>query len=218
VSDSRDLWLTLPGLAMLACSVFGAVAGVVSLTAPSPTAESSVVVNPDPFVEEARLVKALIDLKIALNNEFGFLNGHPRVSMGPCGELAREFHDSWNERFTIPCRIAFIKILNDQVCRHVLIRLPDGTYFDAGRGVMEESELTRLYREVNGEDDESMHIEVMATFDEAEFKANTVSGPYPDCPGYSSTAARRLIDNHLGRVALAARVMAVDHHAEISNQ
>lgn len=147
----------------------------------------------------------LNQLKTDVNLAFGFQNGHPRVDLGPCGSFAREFYESWNERFSESgsVQIAFIKILNGQYCRHVLIRLPSGLFFDGGLGVMTEAEVYKLYREVNGQIDPTISIEVMQGFDSALWEQNSVPPPYPDSPDYSQEIARQLIDHHLDELKAA---------------
>ncbi len=152
---------------------------------------------------ESALYQELNALKTDANLAFGFRSGHPRVDMGPCGSFARELYESWNRRFpkSDAVKIAFVKILDNRYCRHVLIQLPNGMYFDGGRGVMTAEELEQLYREVDGKDDLTMFIEVMQVYDEATLAQNSVPGPYPDCPAYSPAKARELIDAHLDKLA-----------------
>ena len=159
--------------------------------------------------DESALYQQLSALKTDVNLAFGFRSGHPRIDLGPCASFAREFYESWNKRFakSAPVKIAFVKILNNQYCRHVLIQLPNGMFFDGGLGVMTKQELEQLYREVGGEDDLTMFIEVMQNFDEATLDQNSVPDPYPDCPGYSPAKARKLIDAHLDHLVTRLGVL-----------
>ena len=156
--------------------------------ASTPTAK--LVLNPD------NLESVLNDLKSAINAQLDFHNGYPRAEMGPCGPLAREFCEAWNERFEPPVRIAFVMSHRDGICRHVLVHRQNDLFFDLGRGSMTRAELTLLY----GENDPSVAVEVMDQFDEAQFLKNSLPEPYYDCPGYSKVAVREIIEARLDRL------------------
>lgn len=143
------------------------------------------------------LYLALSRLKSDTNTRFGYKDGHPRVNLGPCGTFAREFHDYWNERFENPVQIVFVTIAEGTICRHVLVQLPNGLYFDGGNGLMTERELRLMYMEVNGRADTTMSIVPMPQFDEKVFRANSLFPPYADCPNFTAAAARQLIEKHL---------------------
>src|SRR5712692_4989426 len=72
-------------------------------------------------------------------------DGAPRINLGPCGRFARDFRARWNARFRDPVTIAFIMSNDGATCHHVLVKLPDGRYFDGGNGVVTDTALMRLF-------------------------------------------------------------------------
>jgi hypothetical protein len=97
-------------------------------------------------------------LRDEINGRYGFRHGTPRINLGPCGRFARDFRAGWNERFREPATIAFIMSNRDRSnCFHVLVRLPDGRYYDGGNGLMTRKALTSRYP--------GGHIEEMKRFD-----------------------------------------------------
>jgi hypothetical protein len=95
--------------------------------------------------ETAEMVEALSALRNDINARYGFRDLAPRINLGPCGRFARDFRERWNSRFRDPVTITFIMANNDASnCYHVLIKLPDGRYFDGGNGVMTEAFVAKM--------------------------------------------------------------------------
>ena len=143
-----------------------------------------------------RVAASLNALRNDICAEYGFRNGAPRVNLGPCGRFARDFRERWNARFHEPVEIAFIIANNDPAnCFHVLIRLPDGNFFDGGSGVMTEAFLKAL--NPNG------RIETMTRFDYTTLDKRSygLGRSYPECPNYSDKFTRRAIDTRLLQAA-----------------
>src|SRR5262245_11808037 len=93
------------------------------------------------------MVGSLNALRDDINARYGFRNGVPRINLGPCGRFARDLRKRWNTRFREPTTIAFIMSNSDPSnCFHVLVRLPDGRYYDGGNGVMTRTSLTARYQ------------------------------------------------------------------------
>jgi hypothetical protein len=143
----------------------------------------------------AEMVEALNALRNDINVRFGFRNGAPRINLGPCGRFARDFRERWNARFTEQVTIAFIMANNDASnCYHVLVKLPDGRYFDGGNGVMTEAFLAALYPDG--------HIEEMKNFDFEllDKRSYGLGRTYPECPNYSDEFTRWVIEKRLSEL------------------
>src|SRR5438045_7408624 len=80
--------------------------------------------------------QALAELRDEINSHYGFREGVPRVNLGPCGRVARDFREEWNATFSQKINIAFVMSADKSQCYHVLVKLPDGRFFDGGNGVM----------------------------------------------------------------------------------
>ena len=158
------------------------------LTQPAPTERGS----NDPVVE---MVKSLTALRDDINSRYGFRNGVPRINLGPCGRFARDFRERWNERFTEPTTIAFIMSNGDPSnCFHVLVRLPEGHYYDGGNGVMTEQFLIGRYP--------GGHIEEMKEFDFKllDQRSYGLGRTYSECPNYSDDFTRQAIEKRLSEL------------------
>jgi hypothetical protein len=46
------------------------------------------------------------------------------------------FREEWNARFKKRVNIVFVMTFDGDHCMHVLVKLPDGNYFDGGNGVI----------------------------------------------------------------------------------
>jgi len=90
-------------------------------------------------------VEVLNALRNDINARYGYRNGAARINLGPCGRFARDFREQWNARFAEQVTIAFIMASDGSNCHHVLVKFPDGSYFDGGNGVMTENALMTLY-------------------------------------------------------------------------
>ena len=76
-------------------------------------------------------------------------------------------------------------------CHHVLIRLPDGRYFDGGNGVMAEAAVLRMYSE--------SRIEEMKDFDLnlLDQRSYGLGRTYLACPNYSDAFTQQAIEKRL---------------------
>jgi hypothetical protein len=138
-------------------------------------------------------VEALNGLRNAINAEYGYRDGAPRINLGPCGRFARDFREEWNRRFSDQVNIAFVMAKEGSQCHHVLTKLPDGNYFDGGNGVISEGALLRLYT--------NSRVEEMKVFDPAllDKRSYDLKRDYPECPNYSDAFTQRLIGKYLQR-------------------
>lgn len=148
----------------------------------------------------ADLVEALNALRNDIDSRYGFRNGAPRINLGPCGRFARDFRERWNARFRDPVTIAFVMANNDASnCFHVLVKLPDGRYFDGGNGVMTGAFLTTLYPDG--------HIEELKTFDFdlLDKRSYGLGRTYPECSNYSDAFTQQAIDRRLSELITNGR-------------
>jgi hypothetical protein len=181
-----------PRLATVVCTLFVAI--VCGAASPRRTSANA-------SYRSAEIVETLNALRNDMNARYGFRNGAPRINLGPCGRFARDFRERWNALFAEPVTIAFVISNQDPAnCFHVLVRLPDGRYFDGGNGVMTAEFLRTLYSDG--------HIEEMKQFDFAllDKRSYGLRRSYPECPNYSDEFTRRIIANRLS--ALATRNVA----------
>lgn len=142
--------------------------------------------------DPAMAVHALNHLRNDIDARYGFRNGAPRINLGPCGRFARDFRERWNARFREPVTIVFVMSNSDASnCHHVLVKLPDGTYFDGGNGVMTEEFLKTLYSDI--------HIDEMKNFDFEllDKRSYGLGRSYPECPNYSDEFTQRAIQKRL---------------------
>jgi len=136
---------------------------------------------------------ALNALRNDINAQYGFRNGAPRINLGPCGRFARDFRERWNARFREPVTIVFLMSNRDASnCYHVLVKLPDGNFFDGGNGVVTQQFLMALYSE--------MHVEEMTNFDFLllDKRSYGLGRSYPECPNYSDEFTQQAIEKRLG--------------------
>ncbi len=142
-----------------------------------------------------RVVAVLNLLRNEITARYGFRDGAPRVNLGPCGRVARDFRERWNARFRDQATIVFIMSDGGRTCNHVLIKLPDGRYFDGGNGVVTASFLATLYP--------GSRIEEMKTFDLKllDRRSYGLGRDYPECTNYSDEFTRKVIDRRLDELA-----------------
>ncbi|HEY0551195.1 MAG TPA: hypothetical protein VGF13_16435, partial [Verrucomicrobiae bacterium] len=148
----------------------------------------------------AEMVEALNALRNDINTRYGFRNGAPRINMGPCGRFARDFRERWDARFREPVTIAFIMADNDASnCFHVLVKLPNGQYYDGGNGVMTAAFLKALYPDG--------HIEEMKHFDFEllDKRSYGLGRSYPECPNYAEEFTRQMIEQRLSELLYQSR-------------
>jgi hypothetical protein len=144
---------------------------------------------------DAKMVEPLNALRDDINARYGFRNGTPRINLGPCGRFARDFRERWNARFREQVTIAFIMSNTDPSnCFHVLVRLPDGRYYDGGNGVMTGTFLTARYS--------GGHIEEMKQFDFEllDKRSYGLGRTYPECPNYSDEFTQQCVEKRLSEV------------------
>ncbi len=136
-------------------------------------------------------VAVLNSLRDEVNLTYGYANGWPRVDRGPCGRFAKLFYEHWNERFEHKVRIAFI-MKTDGNCDHVLIKLPDGSYYDGGNGVISGATLLREFQQGD-------RIEEMEAFDLAllDKRSYSLKRSYELCPNYSDEVTAKIIGKYL---------------------
>jgi hypothetical protein len=145
-----------------------------------------------------RQVAVLNALRNEVNLVYGFENGWPRINRGPCGRFAKLFYEHWNARFKHQIIIAFI-MRDDNPdgvgCEHVLVRLPDGSYYDGGSGVVPRETLLREFGPDN-------RIEDMTQFDfkRLDRRSYGLNRTYPLCPNYSDETTAQIIDKYLSRL------------------
>ena len=119
------------------------------------------------------------------------------MNLGPCGRFAKMFREKWNQRFNEKVTIAFVISADASICHHVLIKLPDGRYFDGGNGVISEKALLMVYPE--------SRIEEMVEFDLnlLDQRSYGLHRDYPLCPNYSDSETSTLINECLASIAPA---------------
>jgi hypothetical protein len=161
------------------------VAGCATKQAPPPNCASW---------QSQALVETLNALRNDITAHYGFRDGAPRVNLGPCGRFARDFRERWNARFLDPVNIAFIMSGDGRLCHHVLVRLPDGRYFDGGNGVVTEPFLAALYP--------GSCIEVMKVFDSRllDQRSYGLDRKYPECENYSDEFTGEVIRRRFGEL------------------
>jgi hypothetical protein len=143
-------------------------------------------------------VTVLNALRDEINSFYGFVDGSPRINRGPCGRFARLFHEQWNARFEQKINIVFVMMPGkpDGVgCDHVLVKLPDGSYYDGGGGVMSAAELLKKFRAGDW-------IDEMKDFDFAllDKRSYSLRRSYELCPNYSDKTTAKIIAKHLDQL------------------
>ena len=138
---------------------------------------------------------ALDQLRDEINASYGFRDGVPRINLGPCGRFARDFREQWNARFPEKVNIAFVMSQDGATCHHILVKLPEGNYYDGGNGVMAAKKLLELYP--------NSHIDEMIEFDLEllDKRSYGLGRSYPVCANYSDALTNKLIRHYLERLA-----------------
>ncbi len=150
--------------------------------------------HPRPKPLNDKQVTVLNSLRDEINFTYGYTNGWPRIDRGPCGRFANLFYQEWNNRFTHKVCIAFI-MKPDGNCDHVLIRLPDGSYYDGGNGVISGPTLLREFRV--GERIEDMEVFDFSLLDQRSY---SLKRSYPMCTNYSDEITTSIIKKHLAQL------------------
>jgi len=151
--------------------------------------------NESAAVLNGRTVAALNRLRDETNAQYGYRQGVPRVNLGPCGRFAKIFREQWNARFPEKTNIALVMSGDGSFCHHVLVKLPSGSYFDGGNGVISEDQLLKIYP--------GSRIEVMLNFDMKvlDQRSYGLKREYPICPNYSDELTSRMIVNCLSSLS-----------------
>lgn len=143
-------------------------------------------------------VLALNRLRDEINRTYGFVDGVARVNRGPCGRFAKAFYESWNRQFPDKVRIAFVMSADRAQCHHVLVRLPDGSLFDGGNGVIAERALVRQF--IAG----SRVVDMQRfDFNRLDRMSLGLDREYPLCPDYSDAKTGALIEQCLAALPRA---------------
>ena len=135
----------------------------------------------------------LNQLSNEINTSYGFKDGVPRINMGPCGPFAKDFYEQWNARFKNKVDITFIMLKNSKppICAHILVKLPDGNYFDGGNGVVTDSALLSKFPNSTIEEMKEFDLKLL------EKNAGGLNRKYPNCPNYSNELTTKMIDKYL---------------------
>ncbi len=141
------------------------------------------------------VIYLLNNLSEEINKLYGFVDiegdnfGEPAINSGPCGPFASVFYKVWNEKFSEKVNIAFIMVKNSDECWHVLIRLPNGMFFDGGCGIHDEGKYKDKFDIVNMVDYD---------IDRLEKYSYGLNRKYPRyCPDFSMEVVTDLIKKHL---------------------
>ncbi|MBG85870.1 MAG: hypothetical protein CMO80_03090 [Verrucomicrobiales bacterium] len=133
----------------------------------------------------------LNNLAKALNGLYGSDGTYPRLNCGPCGPFALEFQQAWNHRFMDRVHLSYIMTADHTHCYHVLLKLPDGRYYDGGNGVMHASQAVSLYPNSVIDDRSEFDLQLL------HHRTGGLNRPYPLCPNYDHDTVRTLIIRHL---------------------
>jgi hypothetical protein len=87
--------------------------------------------------------------------------------------------------------IAFIMSDDGKNCHHVLLKLPDGRYFDGGNGVVTEAALMMLYSDSRIEEMKQFNSKLL------DQRSYGLGRTYPECPNYSDGFTQQAIDHRL---------------------
>ncbi|MBL7930498.1 MAG: hypothetical protein JNL60_01265 [Bacteroidia bacterium] len=128
-----------------------------------------------------------------INRVYGFVNGVPRVNSGPCGRFARDFREQWNSMFDQKINIVFAMKPDTSLCYHVLVKLPDGRYYDGGNGVITGAVLHRQFLEGG------LWLNEMKNFnyDTLDKWSYSLKRKYKRCTNYSDDTTNRIIRRYL---------------------
>lgn len=147
---------------------------------------------------DKRRTVVLNRLRNEINENYGYRKGVPRINLGPCGRFAYAFREKWNIRVSEKVSIAFVMTTDGSQCHHVVIRLPDGNYYDGGNGVMPQWTLLTLFP--------GSRIDEMPEFDLQllDKRSYGLARSYATCPNYSDVTTARIIESHLAQLPKSA--------------
>lgn len=137
----------------------------------------------------------LIALKDSINRTYGLYEGAPAINSGPCGNFANLFYEAWNSRFDEKVTISFIMSADSSECYHVLVKLPNGDYYDGGNGILTRRQLIEGY-------EKGMYIIDMLEYDYElldEMSYGLVR-EYPRCINYSAQQTSEVINFYLNQL------------------
>jgi hypothetical protein len=138
-------------------------------------------------------VAVLNGLRDEINQVDGYSDtSEPRVNLGPCGRFAKTFREEWNERFKRKVNVVFVMGFWGTHCYHVLVKLPDGNYFDGGNGVMSRQTLLDQFPV-------GTRLDEMTEFDPDRLDkwSYGLDRNYGSCPNYSDETTAGIIRSHL---------------------
>ena len=121
-----------------------------------------------------RQTEVLNALSNEINSTYGYEDGIPRIN------------------------IVFLMAPDDHCC-HVLVKLPGGTYFDGGNGVLSGPALLDKFAQFTP----GVRIEEMVEFDLKllDKHAHGLGRTYEHCPNYSDESTFRIIERYLAKLA-----------------
>ena len=149
------------------------------------------------FCKKKRETKRILGkLKDSINAQYGLYEDAPCVNSGPCGNFANLFYQKWNKRFEQKVSISFVMSPDSSECYHVLIKLPNGDYYDGGNGILTRKYIVQGYNE-------GMYIIDMLSYDYEllEEMSYGLERPYPRCPNYSVDKTAEIIGFHLDELS-----------------
>ena len=117
---------------------------ILFISFPSFSKQENWVANGPPLKKDQ--VESLNQLRDEINDYYGLHEGAPRINSGPCGRFANLFFQKWNELFTEKVSISFIMSADSSECYHVLVKLPNNSYYDGGSGIMKRRVLLKGYQ------------------------------------------------------------------------
>lgn len=141
-------------------------------------------------------INSLNALSEKINNIYGFVEikgenfGEPAINSGPCGPFANEFYKAWNARFKNGVKVFFVMQKNPTECHHIGVLLPDGSLYDGGLGIHEQS----VYL------DKGLTISIMDNYSLTELEKNAygLERSYSRfCPGFNVEEVSCWIKNYL---------------------
>jgi len=134
----------------------------------------------------------LTHLRDDINRLYGQdANGTTRINCGPCTRFAIVFRDEWQARFGQSPTLVLVLSPDQSECGHVMLKLPEGRYFDGGNGVLTERHFRAMFPD--------QPIEEMAEIDlpRLDKLVGGIHRPnYPLCPNYSDKATAQLVRKH----------------------